>query len=677
MQEEIIDIGKTAEILGISKASVRNWLKHGYLKPIDSQAKYFLAPEVLRLKEAIAAGKIDRLKRRANKSRAAKKFMPIEYLKNEEYRLHISRLIEYIKQHDIEKRMAIFVLALNLFCRHGDLKLTEFAQLIPLRSENFWRKSVYTEFQSFFVDIRKISHFGEGIALIPNSKEAEVLENLFNYSLPPERDVLGIVYQALSNEGKKASLGSYFTPPEIVDGIVSENIKSGQKVLDPCCGTGQFLLSFADHLHEPDSILGIDIDPTAVRIARLNLLLRFSEDFRPKIFHLDTLGDLVVDHKSADSFFDLENGVTKDKKFSVWQAGEYDLIATNPPWGAKIPRNTLEKLSAVFPDLTSGESFSYFLRVSLSLVKEGGVLSFVLPEAILNVRTHSDIRKYILDNCRIKRIECLGKRFKNVLSRVIRLDLVKAKPCGGEKVLIRRPGEEYRVAQKRFQSNKWQVMDVYLKKQDEQILRKVLQTKHTTLEGKADWALGIVTGDNRKFLKDKRENGYEPIYKGSDVGAFILKNTETYIKFSPETFQQVAPVEKYRAPEKLIYKFISNIPVFAYDNKGRLTLNSANILIPKMEYPLKVILALFNSSLYRYMYKKKFNTIKILRGDIEQLPLPLWEKEVFDSIIRMVDRVIQGGKEFSVLDDYILEQFDFAKDEKSYIQSCLESGKIG
>jgi hypothetical protein len=252
---------------------------------------------------------------------------------------------------------------------------------------------------------------------------------------------------------------------------------------------------------------------------------------------------------------------------------------------------------------------------------------------------------------------------------------VKEKPCGDESILIRRPGEEYRVAQKRFQSNKWYVMDVYFKEQDEQILGKVLQTEYTTLEGKADWALGIVTGDNRKFLKDKRENGYEPIYKGSDVGAFILKNTETYIKFSPETFQQVAPVEKYRAKEKLIYKFISNIPVFAYDNKGSLTLNSANILIPKMEYPLKVILALFNSSLYRYMYMKKFNTIKILRGDIEQLPLPLWKKEVFDSIIRMVDRIIQGEKEFSVLDDYIMEQFALSKDEKSYIKSCLESGK--
>lgn len=138
----------------------------------------------------------------------------------------------------------------------------------------------------------------------------------------------------------------------------------------------------------------------------------------------------------------------------------------------------------------------------------------------------------------------------------------------------------------------------------------------------------------------------------------------------------MAPVEKYRAKEKLIYKFISDIPVFAYDDKARLTLNSANILIPQLDYPLKVILALFNCSLYRYVYKKKFNSLKVLRGDLEQLPLPLWPNHVLAYIVELVDEVIQEKKEFNILDEYLLEQFGLSREEKEYIKSDF-AGKRG
>lgn len=668
MQEEILDMGKTAEMLGISKASVRNWIKHGYLQAVDPKGNTFYASEALKLKRAVMEGKIDRLNKRANKVSAGKCFMPTEYIKNEDHRRRLSYLIDYINQSKIEKRMAILILALNLFRVNGDLKTSDLSQLIPFKPEVFLRKSVFAEMQEFWA---QITGKERRVKVEKEREKGNELEFIFNYPLPPERDVLGIVYQSLMKEGKKASLGSYFTPAALVERMVRENIHPGQKVLDPCCGTGQFLLACSDYPQEPDSIFGIDIDQTAVRIARFNLLLRFPQDFTPKIFHLNTLQDVDYKNEEADSLFSLGEQEEQDKNGSL-QSADYDLIATNPPWGAKIAPNTLKKLRREFPDITSGEAFSFFLRLSILLLKEGGVLSFVLPEAILNIRSHSDIRKYILDNCQIKRIECLGKKFKNVLSSVIRLDLIKKKPEGQEEILVRRPGEEYRIAQHRFLRNKWYVFDVYLNGQDEQILRKVFQTEHTTLEGKAEWALGIVTGDNRKFLRDKPEKGCEPIYKGSDVGVFSLKKANTYIKFAPELFQQVAPEEKYRAKEKLVYRFISCAPVFAYDDKGSLTLNSANILIPKFNYPLKVILALFNSSLYGFIYVKKFNSLKILRGDLEQLPLPLWPEEVFQRVTEMVDGIRQGQEGLMALDSYLMEQFGLSPEEMHYVYSSTK-----
>ncbi len=166
---------------------------------------------------------------------------------------------------------------------------------------------------------------------------------------------------------------------------------------------------------------------------------------------------------------------------------------------------------------------------------------------------------------------------------------------------------------------------------------------HKTLKNNADWALGIVTGNNKKFVKNRLEKGMEPIYKGSNITKYHIRNPDSFIKYKPELFQQVAPEEKYRVSKKLIYKFISNKLVFAYDTSGSLTLNSANILLPKLEnYSIKIILGLLNSKLYQFIFSKKFNTLKVLKGDLEKLPFPEFTQKEKSKIISYVDRVLEG-----------------------------------
>ena len=132
------------------------------------------------------------------------------------------------------------------------------------------------------------------------------------------------------------------------------------------------------------------------------------------------------------------------------------------------------------------------------------------------------------------------------------------------------------------------------------IFEKVFALNFVTLKDNAEWALGVVTGDNKKFISGSKVKGSEPILTGKDIKRFITKEAENFIVFEPKLFQQVAPEEKYRAKEKLLYKFISKELVMAYDANQTLTLNSANILIPTVpDYPIKTILALFNSTLYQ------------------------------------------------------------------------------
>jgi len=650
-----IDLGKTAKILGISKASVRNWIRHEYLKPIDAQGKFFDQQQILILKEAITNGDVDRLKTRANKTRADKTFLPVEYVLGQENRKAIIRLVNHIRDRKIDSGLAILILAIKCFIENKDILSTDVKEILCFPHDIFTRKNVYRELKSLFLFINEGQ---EAVSTVTCEEENIDIEFLISFPLPEVKDILGLVYQSLIHEGTKSNLGSYFTPTNIVSRMVRENIRPDYNVLDPCCGTGQFLLSFADFLTDPEKIWGIDIDPMAVHIARLNLLLKFPQDFQPRIYHLNTLQNLSVDQS-----VELTTSVLREVKF--------DFIATNPPWGAGIDINTLNNLRKKYLGITSGESFSYFLEISLDLLKEEGVLSFVLPESILNVKTHGDIRQTILENCKIITIEGLGKVFRNVLSPAIILELVKTKPADDHEVVVRLDDRECKIRQKRFEANQGNVFDIHISVKDEDILRKVYATRHVTLKNRAEWALGIVTGDNKRYLSAEQHQGYEPIFKGSDVDRYILKKPSYFIDFRPEKFQQVASEEKYRAREKLIYRFISRRLIFAYEDKGSLTLNSANILIPRLNnYPIKVIMALFNSTLYDYIYQKKFNTIKVLRGNLEQLPLPLWDEETLAHISGLVDRIMGGENQNLLLslDDYIMKQFGFSEEERVYME---------
>ncbi len=609
-QKGILTIKDVADFFCISTATVRNWVKCGNLKTIKDTKNKFYLKEVKKLKEKINSNQLNKLNTRANKSKSDKTFMPDEYLN---VNSDIFEIISFIHKNKIDIKTALYLLTINFLKKH-----------------NINNNQINKELKVWKSEI----------------KIKEEYSFLLNCELPKENDVLGFIYQSLLSEGKKSQNGSYYTPESIVEKIVDEYVKKDSKVLDPCCGSGQFLLSFAKKIENPENIYGFDIDEIAVKIARINLLVKFKDkDFTPNIFCKNTLFE------------------TKSCKI------KFDVIATNPPWGAHFSKEDIKKLKILYPKIKSFESFSYILNRSIELLNDKGVISFILPESILNVKTHKDIREIILKKTKIKNIYYLGRVFKNVFTPVIRLDLVKDEI---KETKIIKENETYEINQSVWQKNQDFVFNIHANSMDIDIINRVYSIKHTTLENSADWALGIVTGNNKKYVVSKKQEGVEAVYKGKDVDKFVLKKPTNYILFTPEVFQQVAPIYKYRVKEKLIYKFISKNLVFAYDDKGQLTLNSANIVIPKLEnYPIKVIAALFNSTLYQFIFQKKFASIKVLRSHIEQLPLPLWNKKTFDEITIFVDEIIEGKDSFEKLDNYIFRKFKFSKKEIEYIKSFV------
>lgn len=642
-EKKHLSISKVASHIGVSNATIKNWMRHDYLKPIAEEGStLFTEEDVLTLQDRIRSGEINRLNKRANKRSSSKKFIPKEYSEIDNSDEWLKTIIGHISNNSLELEPTVFYLALNVLIANNFIYTNDASKILSFNEEYYKNSYLQNILKNYYLNLN-------------SNSDTRLYERLLDFYIPTQRDVLGLLYQSIKSVGDKAKQGSYYTPKNIVDDIVFEYVKSDSTVLDPCCGTGQFLLNLNGFVKTPEQIYGLDIDKVAVFICKLNLIMAYPDyKFEPNVFNIDTLLEFKTNSLFTQS--DFPDG--------------FDIIITNPPWGLHFSKENLSELKFLYPEIVSLESFSYFLFKSIGLLKSNGVLSFILPEAILNIKVHNDIRREILNNTSILKIVKLGRAFTNVFTNVVRLDLKKQSSENHPTIIVN--DFSFTINQHRFSKNPNYIFDIEANNEDNQIIEKVYDKPHHTLKNNAEWALGIVTGDNKKFLVNLKSDNLEEIYKGKEVNKYFLSQASNFILFEPEKFQQVAPIEKYRAKEKLIYRFISDKLVFSYDDKQKLTLNSANILIPKIDdYPIKVILALFNSSLYQFIYSKKFNTIKVLRSNLEELPLPILSEEFYGKIIKYVDEIISSKKIHNELDLLIFNLFEISEVEQKYILASI------
>ena len=165
----------------------------------------------------------------------------------------------------------------------------------------------------------------------------------------------------------------------------------------------------------------------------------------------------------------------------------------------------------------------------------------------------------------------------------------------------------------------------------------------------------------------------EKIYTGKQIQPYILKPAQKYIIYDRTKLQQVAKDEFYRAPEKLVYKFISDKLVFSYDNSGALFLNSANILIPMIpSMSVKCVMAFLNSELFQYLYIRLFGEVKILKGNLMELPFPELSEQENQSLTILVDDVLLGNSSSCrTINDYIFQFYKLSEEQIAYIRSIV------
>ena len=198
-----------------------------------------------------------------------------------------------------------------------------------------------------------------------------------------DSETLGDAFEYLLNKMATAkNAGQFRTPRNIIDFIV-DVVKptKDDTILDPACGTAGFLISAYKHITSdgkltPDelkrvtnSIVGMDIDPTMVKLSLVNLYLHRFE--QPNIYEYDTLSN--------------------DTRW----AERYDVILANPPFMTPKGGITPHKRFAINANRSEVLFADYFME-HLTI---NGRAGFVVPEGIIfqTANAYKDLRKMMLD----------------------------------------------------------------------------------------------------------------------------------------------------------------------------------------------------------------------------------------------------------------------------------------
>ena len=227
-------------------------------------------------------------------------------------------------------------------------------------------------------------------------------------------DVKGIAFERFLGSYFKGDMGQYFTPRELVQFIINMvEPEHEERILDPACGSGGFLLYAMEHIQRQASqyyeegtpehynhwhdfaekyLFGIEVNDAIARVAKMNMILH--DDGHSNVIGSDALIDF-------NKLYDQNRGFEKKS---------FDIILTNPPFGAIIKKE--EKL--YLEDYKLGERRNsqkteiLFLERCFDFLKWGtGKLAIVLPDGILNNSSLQYVRDYIEQHFRIRAVVSL------------------------------------------------------------------------------------------------------------------------------------------------------------------------------------------------------------------------------------------------------------------------------
>jgi type I restriction enzyme M protein len=367
----------------------------------------------------------------------------------------------------MQKQPAFFELLKVIFCKIHDERNVpnplEFYATANEKASNDGRLTVAKRIGKIFESVKKrystIFEPNDTIKLQPRSL-AYVVGELQRYSfLDTNIDVKGKAYEELVGANLRGDRGEFFTPRNVQRmAIRMLDLKVDEKILDPSCGTGGFLViamnevieklatatgtssystartthgaptggapvslgiqaALRDRISEVagNCFFGIDINPDLVKATKMNMVM--NNDGAGNILRQDSL---LHPHQWTNTFRQQLAKALKinaDELRNAKDLAHFDAIASNPPFGSKLPikdRETLSqyKLGHVWQKTETGWEQTEQLQTSAppeilfiercwQFLKPGGRMAIVLPDAILGAPGLLYVRHWMLTHCRI------------------------------------------------------------------------------------------------------------------------------------------------------------------------------------------------------------------------------------------------------------------------------------
>ncbi len=266
---------------------------------------------------------------------------------------------------------------------NGDCEANQ--ALIPLLSRNF--PALMASNDSFSVD-------DESLRLALNEIDELDLAHAPGH-------LLGDAFQALMGPRLRGDKGQFFTPKSVVRAMVEIVApSSGEKVIDPACGTGGFLSETAFYWSERNEtgvLIGYDKDTDLALLANALLGIAAKDSF--SVGNINSLDIKAITPRSGKS--------------SPFEA---DVVLTNPPFGSKIPvrdENILKQFSLGHVWEYNKESNRWvqtsivrgtqdpqilFIELCIRLLRSGGRLGIVLPEGVFGNSSTGYVWDFVREN---------------------------------------------------------------------------------------------------------------------------------------------------------------------------------------------------------------------------------------------------------------------------------------
>lgn len=321
-----------------------------------------------------------------------------------------------------------------IFCKIYDERFTKPSDIVTFRAglnesvENIQTRifGLFEKVKSQYDDVIEVA---DSIELDAKSL-AYIVGELQLFSIQDStRDAVGDAFEIFIGPSLKGGQGQFFTPRNVVKMIIDMiDPSSNQKIIDPACGSGGFLVEGLRHVWKKIQAEGEElnwpkheIEAEKQKAAIKNFRGIDKDYFLSKVAkaYMAILGDGRGGVHCENSLEDPSNWDSRTRD-SV-QLNSFDIVITNPPFGKKLAidsEDILKKyeLGSKWKHNLDTDTFEkqglqdkqppqiLFIERCLSLLKEDGILGIVLLESIFGMPKYRYVVDFIEKNTNIKSI---------------------------------------------------------------------------------------------------------------------------------------------------------------------------------------------------------------------------------------------------------------------------------